>query len=120
MEYIKEFNAYRELVNEESKRIHDILAKYIKENGGEIETSNEDNQNDAIYAMVYNDFSECYTDYRIDKVRVTNDYVEVHVPDYYSEDENDLWFSVYGGMVMIIDTLYSLCECLPEYVSNEG
>ena len=118
MEFVKEMNAYCKHVNEEDKRIHNILVEYVKRNGGEIDTSNEDDHNDDIYAVVYNEYASRYEDFRVDRVRVVDNCLEVHLSDYYSKDEDDMWFSVTGGMVLVNATLYWLCECLPEYINE--
>ena len=55
-------------------------------------------------------------DYKVDKVKVDDGTLLVHVEWDYYNDEDENWYSVDGGMVIISPTLYNLCECLPEYV----
>jgi hypothetical protein len=104
--------------NELSNEMHKALVELVNANGGEIDTSNEDGTKDTSYAFVFNEFAESYSDFKVDKVRTTSGCLEIHLPDYYSEDENDLWFNVMGGICLFNATLYSLCECLHEYVNS--
>ena len=117
-ELIQQMNDYCRHTTEESKIIHDVLIEFIKKASGEIDTSNEDNSNDPIYAYIYNDFAEACTEFKVDKVRVDGKDVMIYASDYYSEDDNDKWFPILGDYVIANATLYNLCECLPEYVDN--
>lgn len=114
---IKQMQEYCENTNNENKRIHNLLVEFVKSVGGTIDTSNRDKKHSTIYAYAYNEFAQTYSEYEVDEVRVVDGHLDVHLLDYYSENENDLWFSVLGGMMLINATLYNLCECLTEYVS---
>lgn len=112
---LKEMSAYVCKTNEESKRIHDVLVKFVEQQG-EIETYYDCEDKDIICAFMYNEFADSFSDYIVDRVRVENGQLLVHVLDYYSEEENDGWFAVMGGMFVVNATLYNLCECLHEFV----
>ena len=112
----KQMQEYWENTHNENKRIHNLLVEFVKSVGGTIDTSNRENGHTTLYAYAYNEFAQTYGEYEVDEVRVVDGHLEVHLLDYYSEDENDLWFSVMGGMMLINATLYNLCEYLTENV----
>ena len=91
------------------------LIDYVNANGGVIDTNNKDNMCDTIYAYVYNESEERYEDFPVFKVMVENNSLLINIDwDGYNEEDN--WYQVDGGMVLISPTVYSLCECLAQYV----
>lgn len=115
-DFEKKMENYCNKQNKLSNEMVKLIIDFVNANGGEIDTSNENYTHDDIYAFVYNEFAESYSDFKVHKVRATNGCLEIYIPDYYSENEDDLWFNVMGGMCLFNATLYSLCECLWEYV----
>ena len=118
-ELISKMLDYCEQVAKQNVEMYNTLIEVVNKAGGIIDTSNEDKQNDFVYAIVYNESMEHYMDYRVDSVRSVNGYLEVHLSDYDSDEEEDSWFSIMGGMVLINATLYDLCEVLPEYIEEK-
>ena len=102
--------------NDLSNETIKLLIEYVNANGGEIDTSNEDKNKDNIYAFIFDEGEDRYKDYKVDKVKVDDGTLLVHVEWDYYNDEDENWYSVEGGMVIISPTLYNLCECLPEYI----
>lgn len=101
---------YCEHTNKENIKIHSKLVNLIKKLGGEICVPLDN----TMYALVYNEFAEIYTEYKIHKLRVKDNSLEVYIPDcYYKLDytDEDLWFPVMT-MTVVNATLYSICENL--------
>ena len=118
-------SGYCTIQNRLNEEVIEMLIKYVNANGGEINTTNEGDyhllrSNDIIYGYVYDESNEYYRDFQIDKVRVDTDYngeeyLSIHI--YWEEfEEEDNWYRVDGGLVLVTPTLYNLCECLHEYV----
>ena len=113
----EKMKAYCDQQNELSNQTIKMLVEYVNANGGDIDTSNEDYDKDDILAFAYDEGEDRYKDYKVDRVKTDGDCLLVHIYDDVNDyDEN--WYSVNGGMVVINATLYSLCECLPEYVNS--
>ena len=115
-DFKKKMENYCNKQNKLSNKMMNLIIDFVNANGGEIDTSNENYTNDNIYALVYDEFSEKYSDFKIHKVRTINGYLEIYIPDCCSENENELWLNVMGAMCLFNATLYNLCECLWEYV----
>ena len=118
-------SGYCTIQNRLNEEVIEMLIKYVNANGGEINTTNEGDyhllrSNDTIYGYVYDESNEYYRDFQIDKVKVDIDsngeeYLSIHI--YWEEfEEEDNWYRVDGGLVLVTPTLYNLCECLHEYV----
>lgn len=122
---------FKELVekdNELSKQMHSKLVELLKQHNGIIRTEDEDDK-DRIYGIIYNDLEERYVETRIlAVVLVGNDQVGIYCDD--SLTETDLGemtdeeikadeyhtLTIYGGMVYINATLTAICEVIEEYV----
>ena len=105
--FLKEY-CYK--INKECEKLHKQLVELVNELNDEINIPLDN----AMYALVYNEFAEVYTEYKIHKLRVKDNCLEVYIPDYYYEfdyTEEDLWFPVMT-MTVVNATLYSICENL--------
>lgn len=122
---------FKELVekdNELSKQMHSKLVELLKQHNGIIRTEDEDDK-DRIYGIIYNGLEERYVETRIlAVVLVGDDQVGIYCDN--SLTETDLGemtdeeikadecytFTIYGGMVYINATLTAICEVIEQYV----
>lgn len=99
--------------------MHKILVEFVKKAGGEMILDNLSSGNDTLYAFIYNEDLSMIEEHEVDKVRVNGYNLELHIPDIYTENDEDKWYALMGGMVLINATTYNLCEVLPEYYEKE-
>jgi hypothetical protein len=98
-----------------SKEAEQVLVEYVNSHGGEIDTSNDDMHKDTIWAFIWDEIDETYSERKVTSVKTFNDRLLIQV-DYPLSTEEDGWYAVYGGLVIINATLFNLLECLSEYV----
>jgi hypothetical protein len=116
-EIINKLDGFCELVGKQNVEMHKALVEAVKSVGGSIETTNEDCDN--LYAIIFDEGKQTYCECYVDEVKVEGDELLIRTNDIYQEDEEDEWYSVMGGMVLINATLYALCEVIPEYLDLE-
>ena len=97
-----------------SKEAEQVLVEYVNSHGGEIDTSN-DMHKDTIWALIWDEIDELYSERKVISVKTFNDRLLIQV-DYPLSTEEDSWYAVSGGLVLINATLFNLLDCLPEYV----
>lgn len=97
-----------------SKEAEDVLVKCVNSHGGEINTSNDEGRT-TIYGYVWDEIDETYLEKRITSVTTFHDRLLIKV-DYPLSTEEDAWYAIFGGSVLINATLFNLLECLPEYI----
>ena len=91
-----------------------ILVEFVKKNGGYIDTDNSNNS--AINIIAFDEFEEKYKEYYVRAVRVVDEHIELQlVKPFPIEPEDENWYALLGGEIMINAAVYSLCEILPEY-----
>lgn len=95
-----------------SKEAEQILVEYVNSHGGEIDTSDENK--DTIWAFIWDEIDELYLERKVTSVKTFNDRLLIQV-DYPLSTEEDSWYAVSGGLVLINATLFNLLDCLPEY-----
>lgn len=114
---IEKMEVYCDGVRKQNEIMHAVLVEFVKINGGFINTENLKGEHDSICAYFWNEEMETLQESYVDAVKVWNDELLIQIRDYYPSDENDDdWFAVMGGMVHRAATIYNLCECLPQYV----
>lgn len=98
-----------------SKEAEQVLVEYVNSHGGEIDTSNDDMHKDTIWAFIWDEIDETYSERKVTSVKTFNDRLLIQV-DYPLSTEEDGWYAVSGGLVIINATLFNLLDCLSEYV----
>ena len=114
----KTYNAINSLLNE--------VKELVKKNGGFINTTNLNKQNDQMYAYVYSWEYELLEEVEVIAVKVENNtlYIATCVKSFnmelYSIDEldEDDWYSVdmASADVLFIQTILSIAESIEQYV----
>lgn len=97
-----------------SKEAEQILVEYVNSHGGEIDTSNDEDKT-TIYGFIWDEIDETYLEKKVISVKTYNERLLIQV-DYPLSTEEDSWYAVSGGLVLINATLFNLLDCLPEYV----
>jgi len=97
-----------------SKEAEQVLVEYVNSNGGEINTS-DDKDKTTIYGFIWDEIDETYLEKKITSVKTFNDRLLIQV-NYPLSTEEDSWYAVSGGLVLINATLFNLLDCLSEYV----
>lgn len=97
-----------------SKEAEQVIVEYVNSHGGEIDTSNNEDK-DTIWAFVYDEIDEAYSERKVTSVKTFNNRLLIQV-DYPLSTEEDSWYAVSGGLVLINATIFNLLDCLPEYV----
>lgn len=96
-----------------SKEAEQVLVEYVNSHGGEIDTSDENK--DTIWAFIWDEIDETYLEKEVTSVKTFKDKLLIQV-DYPLSTEEDGWYAVSGGLVLINAILFNLLDCLPEYV----
>ena len=101
------------------------IKDFVKENGGFINTTNLNNENDQMYAYVYFWGDDTLEELKVIAVKVENDVVyvalsslsisiEINGADDFNEDD---WYSVgTNGDVLTAQTILSIAESIEQYV----
>ncbi len=97
-----------------SKEVEQALVEYVNSHGGKIDTS-YDRDKDIIWAFIYDEIDELYLEKKVTSVKTFNGSLLIQV-DYPLSTEEDCWYAISGGLVLINATLFNLLDCLPEYV----
>lgn len=116
-EIIDKLNGYCKLIGKQNVEMHKALVEAVKDAGGEIETTDESCDN--LYALIFDEGEQTYIECKIDKIKVIGDNLLIHTADIYQYKDEDEWYPVMGGLVLINATLYNLCEVIPEYLEND-
>jgi len=119
----KQFQQFLDATHKLSKEMHDNLVQFVKDNGGFINMY-DDTGKDTPYGFVMDEYYGENRERRIIAVQVfEGDELGIMFDSnvaYENEEEmcedEDNWYTIFGGMVMQNATLYSLCECIEQYV----
>jgi hypothetical protein len=112
MERLIDYCVEQNKINEEAIK---KVIEFVNRHNGEIDTDNAWRHYDTLYAYVFDESVDHYRDFEVDKVKVEDGTLFLHVI-WEEYDYEDNWYSINGGMVLVAPTLYNLCECLVEYV----
>lgn len=123
----KEIESLRNKANKLADEMHNALVEFVKENGGFINTDyrhRKDKGCDPIFGFFYDDF-KCLTEedfvmaVKVEDnalyVLLTNDEGE-YFEDGDRANDDDRWYSIFGGYICQLQTLYNLCDTLHQYV----
>ena len=114
---IKRMNQYCKDEMDRFRAMEKILVEFVKKNGGYIDTDIP--RNSAINIIAFDEFEEKYKEYYVRAVRVADEHIEVQlVKPFPIDPEDDNWYALLGGEIMINSAVYSLCEILPEYTQT--
>ena len=111
MENIKEILKKMIALSNEAEQ---VLVEYVNSHGGKIDTS-DNKDKDTIWALIYDEIGETYLEEKVTSVKTLNDKLLIQV-DYPLSTEEDGWYAIFGGLVLINATLFNLLDYLPEYV----
>ncbi len=112
-----EVSNYARKIESLSAEIEKALVEFVNSKGGKIDTSNDDD-NDTIYAFVWDEFDERYYEKKVVEVGVYENslYVTLEFP---LSTESDASYTIFGGLILINATLYNICDALEQYIDEE-
>lgn len=111
---MKQLSEYTKKCVQLSHDMEKAIVEVVNKAGGYIDTSNGENEYDNIYAFVWSEYDETYVEKKVIGVR-TDDGKLIIKLDYPLSEDEDCEYSIFGGLVLINATLYSICECIEEY-----